>query len=679
MENTETEHTFKDFNLSPELLAGLDRAGFTKPSPIQEMTIKPILEGKDIFAQAETGSGKTGSFAIPILEDLAKHRELTPEDGEPLYLVLSPTRELAQQTDKVFKEFGTDMGITTVCLIGGESIQKQKELLAKKPHVLIGTPGRILDLLKQKSTSLTKVKGVVFDEADRLFDMGFQKDVENIVSRAPKGRQLIMVSATSNQEVLRLAYRFHSHPLELRINTDDLMVDNIDQKLALIDSKEKMPLLVNILKKHQDTYALIFCNTQIQTHVVAEWLTRLGFPAEAISGALSQNKRTRLMQDFRDKKTTILVCTDVAARGLDIKDVNLVINYDLPQEASNYVHRIGRTGRAGKEGEAISLCAYEDCEHLESIYQLIDAKIPKMELTDEDFKHNVGRRPRVDRKTLQVIEDQPRRNDRERSDRERKPREPREARERKPREDRPERQSADAGDRPRRERPERADRPERSERPERRDFDIESYNFDEAQQAALKHFDLQDKHLVASKVLDKGSKKFILFGPRLVKYRFYPKPLKRIVLPFLIETVKLSKLDVYISVHQNRGDLDLIFKGKDLGLLLTNRKALLRSFETITYAYLQDKLKASKNVRIRASVEQEQNEGQKKLEEDGLVELVEKTKTRIKATRRPVTLRKPLNPAERRIIHKHLEGSPFKSESLGEGRMKKIKISQVRQ
>ena len=319
MQNTETEHTFRDFDLNPELIKGLDKAGFTKPSPIQEMTIKPILEGKDIFAQAETGSGKTGSFAIPILEDLAKHRELTPEDGEPLYLVLSPTRELAQQTDKVFKEFGTEMGITTVCLIGGESIQKQKELLSKKPHVLVGTPGRILDLLRQKSTSLSKVKGVVFDEADRLFDMGFQKDVEAIVSKAPKSRQLIMVSATSNQEVLRLAYRLHSDPLELRLNVDDLTVDNIDQKLALIDSKEKMPLLVNILRNHKDTYAIVFCNTQIQTHVVAEWLAQLGFPAKAISGALSQNKRTRLMQEFRDRKVTILVCTDVAARGLDIK------------------------------------------------------------------------------------------------------------------------------------------------------------------------------------------------------------------------------------------------------------------------------------------------------------------------------------------------------------------------
>lgn len=652
MQNTETELTFRDFNLNQELLNGLDKAGFVKPSPIQEMTIKPILEGKDIFAQAETGSGKTGSFAIPILEELAQHRELTPEDGEPLYLVLSPTRELAQQTDKVFKTFGDSMGITTVCLIGGESIQKQKELLAKKPHVLVGTPGRILDLLKQKSTSLSKVKGVVFDEADRLFDMGFQKDVENIVARAPKGRQLIMVSATSNQEVLRLAYRFHSDPLELRLNVDDLTVDNIDQKLALIDSKEKMPLLVNILRKHQDTYAIVFCNTQIQTHVVAEWLGNLGFPAKAISGALSQNKRTRLMQDFRDKKVTILVCTDVAARGLDIKDVNLVINYDLPQEAANYVHRIGRTGRAGAEGEAISLCAFEDCEHLDAIYELIDGKIPKMDLADDDFDHDIGERPRIDRRTLKVMDDKAPQRDHKK--------------ERSPRKERTPRERTDRKDRPKR------------EKPERRDFDIESYNFDEARSKAMEHFNIESKEMIASKVLEKGKKKFFIFGPRFNKFRFYPKPLKRIVLPFLIDTVKLSKLDVYVSVHQNRGDLDIVFKGNDLGLLLTNRQALLKSFETLTYAFLQDKLNAAKNVKIRASVEQPKDEKAKKMEEDDLVDLVEKTKSRVKKTRRPVVLRKPLNPAQRRIIHKHLEGSAFKSESLGDGRMKKIKISQSR-
>ena len=216
-------------------------------------------------------------------------------------------------------------------------------------------------------------------------------------------------------------------------------------------------------------------------------------------------------------------------------------------------------------------------------------------------------------------------------------------------------------------------------KPDRRDFDIESYDFAKAQKEAMEHFSITDKNMIASKVLDKGSKKFFIFGPRLTKFRFYPKPLKRIVLPFLIELVKKSKLDVYVSVHQNRGDLDLVFKGNDLGLLLTNRQALLKSFETLTYGFLQDKLNAARNVKIRATVDQggKDDKGKKDQEED-LVQLVEKTKTRIKQTRRPVTLRRALNPAQRRIIHKHLEGSEFKSESLGDGRMKKIKISQAR-
>lgn len=354
------------------------------------------------------------------------------------------------------------------------------------------------------------------------------------------------------------------------------------------------------------------------------------------------------MQEFRDKKVTILVCTDVAARGLDIKDVNLVINFDLPQDASNYVHRIGRTGRAGKEGQAISLCGYEDCEHLDAIYEYIDSKIPKMELTDADFAQDIGRRPRVDKRTLKVVEDN--------------------SREREPREKRSQAEHKDA---PKREDRKRDDK----KKPEHKDFDIESYDFDQAQAAALKHFDVQDKELLASKVLEEGKRKFFIFGPKLKKFRFYTKPLKRLVLPFLIETVKLSKLDLYVSVHQGRGSLDIVFKGKDLGLLLTNRKQLLRSFETLTQVYLQDKLRSSKGLRINASVEQQKDDKQK---EEDLVQLVEKTKARVKQTRRPVVLKRSLNPAERRIIYKSLEGSSFKSESLGEGRMKKIKISQAK-
>lgn len=677
MENTETKKTFKDYQLDTHLISTLEQAGFHEPSPIQELTLAPVLEGKDVFAQAETGSGKTGSFAIPIIEQILRDRQHQEQEFKlqfPQYLVLSPTRELAQQTDSVFQSFGKNLGIKTACLIGGENIQKQKDELGEVPHVLVGTPGRIKDLLRQKSTSLKECKAVVFDEADRLFDMGFQKDVEDILIQAPKTRQLIMVSATSNQEILRLAYKMHSHPIELRINQDDLLVDNIDHKVAIISSQEKMPLLSNILKNHSDTYAIIFCNTQIQTHVIAEWLKRLGYSAKPISGALSQNKRTRLMQEFRDKEVTILVCTDVAARGLDIKDVNLVINYDLPQDASNYVHRIGRTGRAGKSGQAISLCGYEDCEHLDAIHEYLGTKIPKMEVQDSDFDLNVGKRPRIDKRTLQVID-------------EKSPREKSDTRTRE-RSERPRKMANVSANVTPRQRDESAPRPRKENLKEsgtqekrasdsrevviKKDFEVSSYSFEKAQGLAMTHFDLNDPAQLASKVLAKGRRKFLLFGPQNCVYRFYLKPLKRIVLPFLIETIKLAKLDLYVNIYQNKANLELIFKGNDIGLLLTNRKQLLYSFETLTKVFLQDKLRSAKSVTVKARVEQQEDEQDS---ENKLIELIEKTKTRIKQTRRPVTLRQSLNPAQRRIIHKHLEGSHYKSESLGEGRMKKIQIS----
>ena len=323
----------------------MNQAGLEKCSPIQELTFIPIWDGKDVFAQAETGSGKTGAFAIPLIQRILSAE--TPEvlsPGKPQYVVLSPTRELAQQTHRVFETFSKELGIVSACIIGGENIDQQKKLLGQGLHILVGTPGRIKDLILQKEIFLSKCQTIVFDEADRLFDMGFKNEIEFILGKAPKERQLVMVSATSNLDVIRTAYKFHSNPEEIRINQDKLLVDNIDHALAMVASDEKFPFLVNYLKKQEDTYAIVFCNTQYQTHMIAEWLQAMGFKASPISGRLPQNKRTKLLSDFREKNVTILVCPDVAARGRDIKNVPLVINYELHNEAASYGHRIGSTG-----------------------------------------------------------------------------------------------------------------------------------------------------------------------------------------------------------------------------------------------------------------------------------------------------------------------------------------------
>jgi superfamily II DNA/RNA helicase len=392
--------SFEELNLSQELIDTLNGMGFESATNVQSKTIAPILNSQDIFVQAKTGSGKTGSFAIPIMELLN-----SSENPAEMFFVLSPTRELAQQTYSLFEKLCEPFQIKATCVIGGESIERQKQLISEGTQVLVATPGRLNDLINQKVVDPTLCRGLVMDEADRLFDMGFKADIEMVFKKIPKSRQLIMVSATNNMDVLNIAYKYHSHPTEIKIDVDEVVVDKIDHRMVMMAKQEKMSVLVNLLNKNKDTYAMVFCNTQYQTHFVAEWLRQLGFKAMPISGRLPQNKRSKLMADFRDRETTILVCTDVAARGLDIEDLTLVINYDLPSEASNYVHRVGRTGRAGKQGVAVSFCAHEDCDHFDAIAELV-GNIPQLDLEDSDFKAELGRAPKIDRKTLRLVEDQ---------------------------------------------------------------------------------------------------------------------------------------------------------------------------------------------------------------------------------------------------------------------------------
>lgn len=627
------------------------------------MTIEPILNGTDIFAQAETGSGKTGAFAIPILEQIMRddmHGSI--EAHESRYAVLSPTRELAQQTHKVFEKFGKELGIASCCIVGGESMDKQKALIGDGVHVLIATPGRFVDLIKQKVVSLEHCKAVVFDEADRLFDMGFKKDIEFILTKAPKNRQLIMVSATNNQDVLRTAYKFHSDPTELKLNEDSLLVDHINHKIAMISEDEKFPLLVSTLRKKEDVYAIVFCNTQVQTHLVAEWLRLMDFKAKAISGKLAQNKRTRLMEDFRSKKVTVLVCTDVAARGLDIKDVNLVINYDLPQEAANYVHRIGRTGRAGEAGEAISFCAYKDCEFLDPISELIETKIDKMDLDDSDFATDIVPRPYVDRKTMKVVEKKPRKTDKD------------------ARSQRADKRRSETRIQSERSKEAKMEKTERGPREDKRFFEIETYDFKDAQKKAMKYLRIKDKDLLDHKVLSTGSRKFLIFGAKKTKYKFFVKPIfKKLLLPFLIEIIKTANLKLYVKVSYKNNSLFVNFSGEDEKLLSANKYELLQAFEHIAMTYLQTRVVLDRNLHVdfKAPGSRSKPKPKKKTKDDGahLIKMVEKMRAKIVETKEPQVL-KEMNSHERRLIHQHLsKDRELQSNSIGDGRYKKIEIS----
>ncbi len=700
----ETTTSFKDFNLNDALLTSLDTIGFSMASPIQEMTIGPILEGKDIFAQAETGSGKTGSFAIPIIEQILRDEAALPEDQKKeilvQYITLSPTRELAQQTHKVFNQLGLNLGIEAACLIGGESIEKQKEVLHKGTRILVATPGRLVDLIKQKAVKLDQVKGVVFDEADRLFDMGFQKDIEFILKQVSDNRQLIMVSATSNLEVLKTAYKFKSHPLELKLNEDSLVVDHIDHKLAMVTQKEKMPLLVNTLRQHEDVYAIVFCNTQLQTHLVAEWLRLMEFKAKPISGKLPQNKRTRLMEEFRNKDVTILVCTDVAARGLDIKDVNLVINFDLPQEAANYVHRIGRTGRAGAKGRAISFCAHEDCENLDAIYEFLETKIEKLDITDADVTAELPPKPYIDGKTMRPTEkNQERTKDRKSKERTKREREPK--------------QEFEAPTERAYPTPLKRYVPSEDKSGDRRSFVITTDSIEDADRMALGYFMINDESLLQKEMIKKGRKRFFFFGPSRNTYRYTLEAhYKKLLLPFLIEILTLSHINVMVKVGLKGETIEVSFNGPDEGLLMRNRGQMLEGFEQILRLYLANKVtippKLKWNITVSSSRKNDRksdassnerggdrnsdrkgrnakaprnSRSGKSREEDNaqrekdVIKMVEEVKAQVLSSNAPV-LTKALDPRDRRTVHQHIsEDDKFQTTSIGDGRLKKIEIA----
>ncbi len=668
-----TNTPFSTYQLDQKLLEVLALAGWENASAIQELTIEPILQGQDIFAQAETGSGKTGSFAIPIIEQHLRQGNPQAQSQLPFWVVLSPTRELAQQTDTVFNQIGKSLGMSAACVIGGESMERQIEAIKAGVHILVATPGRLGDLIKQRAVSMDQVKGVVFDEADRLFDMGFKKEIEFILGKIPRSRQMIMVSATTNLDVLQTAYKFHSHPLELKVETDGLVVDKIDHRVAMISREEKFALLVGLLRQQEDAYAIVFCNTQFQTHSVAEWLIAMGFKAKPISGRLPQNKRTRLMEDFREKRTTILVCTDVAARGLDIKKVNLVVNYDLPQEAASYVHRIGRTGRAGEEGLAVSFCAFEDCEYLDPITRMIGNPIPKMELNDTMFATDLCRKPYINRDSLKLEDERPARATRA----EKKPFE----------KDRPREKERDKRE------------PRKGASPvaldlkplnNKRQFEVTAETLSAASATALHFWRINDEGLLGHKILEQGRKKFFLFGPRKTKYQFYIKPIyKRLLTPFIEDIIVRSSLELEVRVSFKEPLLKVTFSGKDEPLLNANNGDLIMSFEHLIKEFLVPRVlphkglklsvRAQNDIPVRSERPQRDFDNQRsegrKPDERNLVALAEKLKQEVYKNHTPV-LMKALSPAERRIVHQHLSDDPkIKTSSVGDGRFKQIEIS----
>jgi len=366
---------FTDLGLSPEVLQAVDDAGYKSPTPIQEQAIPYVLMGRDVLGCAQTGTGKTASFTLPMIDVLASGRARA---RMPRSLIIEPTRELAAQVSEAFTVYGKHHKLEMALLIGGESFTDQERKLDRGVDVLIATPGRLIDLFERGKILLSDVKILVIDEADRMLDMGFIPDVERIVGLLPRIRQTLFFSATMPPEIRRLADAFLMNPKEISVAPPASPAALVTQGLVVIDPESKADVLRRIIKNEDVKNAIIFCNRKRDVDLLNRSLQRHGLDVAALHGDMPQSKRTETLERFRNGEVRLLVASDVAARGLDIQGMSHVFNFDVPIHAEDYVHRIGRTGRAGKEGRAFTLAAPEDGRFVQAIENLIGKPIPQV-------------------------------------------------------------------------------------------------------------------------------------------------------------------------------------------------------------------------------------------------------------------------------------------------------------
>ena len=379
------------------MMEAILKVGFTDATPIQELVIPQVLRGKDVSGLAQTGTGKTAAFVIPLMDRLLRFR--AGEEGERVpknfkknsfILVLVPTRELAVQVEEAVASFGKAYNMRSCVIVGGSGYDDQRKALRDGVEFVVGTPGRLLDLYKTHDLNLNNVGAIVFDEADRMFDMGFKDDMKYILRRVPRDRQFLLFSATLNFDVLNTAYQFGAEPVEFNVSRDSATAEGIDHEILNVGQDEKPMFLLSVLKKVDPSQCIVFSNFKHNVRPIARFLKDNGIEAIEMSSLLSQAQRNKVIESFKSGKKQILVATDVAARGLDVKGIDLVVNFDLPDDPEGYVHRIGRTGRAGGSGRAVGLVSDRDVEALVRIenYLKEKLKIGWMEETDlvKEFK-----------------------------------------------------------------------------------------------------------------------------------------------------------------------------------------------------------------------------------------------------------------------------------------------------
>ena len=371
---------FDDLGLLPELLHAVADNGYTEPTPIQVQAIPIILQGKDILGGAQTGTGKTAGFTLPILQRLSRHASASssPARHPVRALILTPTRELAMQVFESVKTYGKYLPLRAICLYGGVDIKPQIAELRQGREIVVATPGRLLDHVQQKTVAFNSVEMLVLDEADRMLDMGFIPDIKRILAMLPKERQSLLFSATFSDEIRKLADVMLKAPQLIEVAKRNAVGDNITHRVYAVAQEDKRHLLVHLLRDQQLRQVLIFVGTKFGASRLAHYLQRQGIEADAIHGDKTQQQRTEALESFKSGRIKVLVGTDVAGRGLDIDDLPHVINYELPHVAEDYVHRIGRTGRAGKSGDATSLVCPAEKQHLAEIEKLIKFKIEQV-------------------------------------------------------------------------------------------------------------------------------------------------------------------------------------------------------------------------------------------------------------------------------------------------------------
>ncbi|MBC7390660.1 MAG: DEAD/DEAH box helicase [Opitutaceae bacterium] len=370
--------TFSDLKLIDPILQALIAEGYTIPTPIQAQAIPLLLQSRDLLGCAQTGTGKTAAFAIPILQLLYAKKD--PSRTRPIKaLILTPTRELAIQIKESFEAYGKNTGLKNTVVFGGVSQGSQVEALRRGIDILIATPGRLIDLINQRIISLSDIEFFVLDEADRMLDMGFVNDVKKIITKLPSNRQSLFFSATMPSEIQKLADTILKNPAKVEVTPVSSTAEKVQQSIYFVEKSKKKALLQHILKEKNLSSVLVFARTKHGSDKVVKDLVAAGISAGAIHGNKSQNARQRALTNFKGKVTKVLVATDIAARGIDIDDLPLVINYELPNEPETYVHRIGRTGRAGASGHALSFCDQEERDYLKLIEKLIGKKLPVVE------------------------------------------------------------------------------------------------------------------------------------------------------------------------------------------------------------------------------------------------------------------------------------------------------------